>query len=447
MLLLSCSVSAPGGARRPPTLSRPRARGPVRDGRPCATSRASRTSRRTGRGAAQAGAAADRRPERAGSWPSGRWPRPPGGGAGWSPPAAARRPRRTPAGCSRSGRRGSTSRRRGGPGRPGPARAPPAAGAAGRGGGGTRRRRTGWAVRRPSRWRRGRPEGAAGTARWSGARWPACRRAAGWCWCCATTRGWTTPRSAPGWGCRAAAVAADADAGLAALRSILRRRGRPEDLLPAALADPARDLPDAADPVPAAARARSRRTRRRRLLVAGAAVAVLAGWPSAPPSWCRRSTPAPGPAARGRGTARRAGLDRPRPADRGPGPAARRAAGLVGRGAGGAAAGRRRGALRRQPGRRPPGAAAGRRRRRPDLGGRGGWRAWGWRGHDAGGLALRRAEPLGRAVPLLALPAADGAGCGCSRPRTPPTAAACSSATRSCRRTRRCAGSPLDATA
>jgi DNA-directed RNA polymerase specialized sigma24 family protein len=73
-------------------------------------------------------------------------------------------------------------------------------------------------------------------------------------------------------GLPAGTVAADAEAGLAALRSILRRRGHPEDLVPAALADPAR-TPPAPPPVgPDAARYR----RRRRLLVAGLAVATAA---------------------------------------------------------------------------------------------------------------------------------------------------------------------------
>jgi DNA-directed RNA polymerase specialized sigma24 family protein len=62
------------------------------------------------------------------------------------------------------------------------------------------------------------------------------------------------------------AAAAEREAGMAALRSILLRRGRPEDLLPAALA---------AVPAPVGTGGR-RRPRRRRLVVAGAGAAALA---------------------------------------------------------------------------------------------------------------------------------------------------------------------------
>jgi DNA-directed RNA polymerase specialized sigma24 family protein len=53
-------------------------------------------------------------------------------------------------------------------------------------------------------------------------------------------------------GLPAATVAAEGESGLAALRSLLRRRGRPEDLLPAALATRTADLPPAPDPTGAA---------------------------------------------------------------------------------------------------------------------------------------------------------------------------------------------------
>ncbi len=75
-----------------------------------------------------------------------------------------------------------------------------------------------------------------------------------------------------------ASVAADGEAGLGALRSILRRRGRPEDLLPAALADPARDLPVPAGPAGADRPGGPARPRRRRgpLLAWAAGAAVVA---------------------------------------------------------------------------------------------------------------------------------------------------------------------------
>lgn len=72
-------------------------------------------------------------------------------------------------------------------------------------------------------------------------------------------------------GLPAETVAGERQAGLAALRSILLRRGRPEDLLPGALADPTRDLPPRPGPVPAV----PRQSPRRRLLVAGGAVLAL----------------------------------------------------------------------------------------------------------------------------------------------------------------------------
>ena len=52
----------------------------------------------------------------------------------------------------------------------------------------------------------------------------------------------------PARACRPPRSRPTAKQGWRALRSILRRRGRPEDLLPAALADPARDLPAPAGP-------------------------------------------------------------------------------------------------------------------------------------------------------------------------------------------------------
>ena len=52
-------------------------------------------------------------------------------------------------------------------------------------------------------------------------------------------------------GVPAGTAAAEGEAGLAALRSLLRRRGTPEELLPAALADPARTNLAGAAPVPA----------------------------------------------------------------------------------------------------------------------------------------------------------------------------------------------------
>jgi DNA-directed RNA polymerase specialized sigma24 family protein len=79
-------------------------------------------------------------------------------------------------------------------------------------------------------------------------------------------------------GVGAGAVATDGEAGIAALRSILRRRGRPEDLLGPALA--ARTAPPAPSPVTASeasVRVRPRRRRLRRLVVGGVAAAVVAG--------------------------------------------------------------------------------------------------------------------------------------------------------------------------
>ncbi|HYT10575.1 MAG TPA: sigma factor-like helix-turn-helix DNA-binding protein, partial [Mycobacteriales bacterium] len=71
-------------------------------------------------------------------------------------------------------------------------------------------------------------------------------------------------------------VAAEAEAGLAALRSILRRRGRPEDLVPVALADPVRTPPTAARPVVDGVPGRPGR-RRRRLLAVGLATVTAGG--------------------------------------------------------------------------------------------------------------------------------------------------------------------------
>jgi DNA-directed RNA polymerase specialized sigma24 family protein len=71
-------------------------------------------------------------------------------------------------------------------------------------------------------------------------------------------------------------VQREAAEGLAALGRILRRRGRPEDLLPAALDDPARRLPPPADAADDA-RERVRRSRRRRLGVAAVALAAVGG--------------------------------------------------------------------------------------------------------------------------------------------------------------------------
>src|SRR5918993_4626815 len=78
-------------------------------------------------------------------------------------------------------------------------------------------------------------------------------------------------------GVAAGAVATDGEAGIAALRSILRRRGRPEDLLGPALA--ARIAPPARSPVTASeasVRVRPRRRRLRRLVVGGLAAAGVA---------------------------------------------------------------------------------------------------------------------------------------------------------------------------
>ena len=79
-------------------------------------------------------------------------------------------------------------------------------------------------------------------------------------------------------GVRAGAVATDGEAGIAALRSILRRRGRPEDLLGPALAvRTAPPAPSAATFSETSVRARPRRRRLRRLVGGGVAVAVVAG--------------------------------------------------------------------------------------------------------------------------------------------------------------------------
>ena len=258
------------------------------------------------------------------------------------------------------------------------------------------------------------------------------------CWCCATTRGWTTPRSPPASAFRPPRSPTDGEAGLGALRSILRRRGRPEDLLPAALADPARDLPVPAGPDPAG---------RPGAIRAGAAAPLLAG----PRGRGRRRRRDPRPGARSRlraGDPRQrlrhrpaARLAGPRLARRRRGPAALRPAGLAGRRAGGAAAHRAVRALRRPSGRRPGRAAAGHR-----LAG------LGWVALLGGGAATRPRSSC-CAGPSRSAAAAPCSRCGRRRrrrvrllgPPGPPTAAACSSATRGWRRTRRCAGSPLDA--
>jgi DNA-directed RNA polymerase specialized sigma24 family protein len=77
-----------------------------------------------------------------------------------------------------------------------------------------------------------------------------------------------------------AAVAAEADAGLAGLARILRRRGQPASLLPAALADPARDLPPV-DPPLAAIRDRVRRGRTQRTVLVVTLVAAAVAIPLA----------------------------------------------------------------------------------------------------------------------------------------------------------------------
>jgi len=199
-------------------------------------------------------------------------------------------------------------------------------------------------------------------------------------------------------GLAAAGVRSEREAGMAALRSILLRRGRPEELLPAALAEVA----DAGSEPPAAsAPPVPRRRGRRRLVVAGAAAAALAAAAAV-------LVPALGggveadrlPAA----TAPAGGLDWPA---RGP------------------LAGDRdllRAALRAWrdgvPADQRPVDPAALYAGRPD-----GARVVLLQGADqtglisvaevteAGGpLALRRVEPLGRAVPLLALPAAGAVG-------------------------------------
>jgi DNA-directed RNA polymerase specialized sigma24 family protein len=201
-------------------------------------------------------------------------------------------------------------------------------------------------------------------------------------------------------GLAADVVAAEREAGMAALRSILLRRGRPEELLPAALADPARDLPPASGP--AAVRAGRPRKRRRLLIVGAAAAAVLAlGAAVLVPTLSGGVEADPVPAA----APPAGGLDWPA---RGP------------------LAGDRdllRAALRAWrdgvPAAQQPVDPAVLYAGSPDgvrvvllQGADAAGLGWAAEVADTGGaLALRRAEPLGRAAPLLALSAGqDGAG-------------------------------------